>query len=72
MTEHNREICEAIRQLKWELKLEREANGKTDTEKLLRLYNLYGFLNIHDLLTSDADYETKVLGELLDSVKETA
>jgi len=66
MTPHNRDICEAIRALKWELKLEREATGRTDTEKLLRLYNLYGFLNIHDLLTSDADYETKVLEDLLD------
>lgn len=69
MTEHNRDILEAIRQLKWELKLEREANGRTDMEKLLRLYNLYSFLNIHDLLTSDSDYDTKVLGELWESVK---
>lgn len=65
MTPHNRDICEAIRALKWELKLEKEATGIINTEKLLRLHNLYGFLNIHDLLTSDAEYETKVLGELL-------
>ena len=55
MTTHNKDILEAIRQLKWQLKLEREANGVTDIDKLLRLHNLYGFLNIKDLLTEATD-----------------
>lgn len=55
MTTHNRDILEAIKTVKFELRLEREANGVNDMDKLLRLHNLYSFLNVEDLLTEAKD-----------------
>lgn len=55
MTEHNKDILESIQKLKWELKMERSLSSNVDMEKLLRLSNLYSFLNIEDLLTEAKD-----------------